>query len=164
MTDQRGEFGRAVGFLLSQLGAIVSSRFHDVMHSVDLEPRHFVVLNAISSFGGQLQSAIAELLHIPPSSMVSLVDHLERARLVERHPHASDRRARSLVLTEQGRVLLEQAMGLAMGVEQLICEGFSAEERRQLMAFLDRVAANLRATPGVHPGATRGGFWSEEVS
>jgi DNA-binding MarR family transcriptional regulator len=135
-----------VGFTLSQLGFATSSGFAQRMGTLHLEPRHFAVLRALRAADGQSQQAVADRLQIPPSTMVSLVDHLEQEGLLERRMHAADRRTRQLRLTPSGMQVLEEAIRLGNQWEQQICAGLSGAERDQLLDLLRRVAANV----GIH--------------
>jgi DNA-binding MarR family transcriptional regulator len=132
-----------VGFTLSQLGLATSSRFSQAVGTLGLEPRHFALLRAVGATDGQSQQAVADLLQIPPSTMVSLVDHLESQGWLERRPHSTDRRTRQLHLTASGRQVLEKAMRLGGQLEQQTCAGLSGDEREQLLGLLRRVAANI---------------------
>lgn len=138
--------------MLSQLGTIVARRFHELTGSIGLDPKHFALMSMIDSLRGQSQNAVAERLHIPPSSMVALIDHLEHLGWVIRRPHPTDRRTRTLQVTAAGQAVLDQARTLAMALEAEICRGLSGDERESLLEQLGRVASNLAATPGVHPG------------
>ncbi len=133
----------SVGFTLSQLGFATSSRFGQIVGELGLEPRHFAVLRALRAAEGQSQQAVADRLQIPPSTMVSLVDHLERQGWLERRLAAGDRRTRHLHLTGRGAKVLDEATRLGARWEQQICTGLSDTERDQLLALLRRVAANI---------------------
>lgn len=148
---------QAVGFLLSQLGFEVSSRFGKLMAEVDLDPRQFALLRAIQASEGQSQIAVGEWLRIPASSMVALVDQLEERALVERRLHATDRRSRTLHMTPEGTELLAGASELTMGFEQTICRGFDATDRTRLLELLTAVADNLGLVQGLHPAAAEHG-------
>ena len=145
---------QAVGFLLSQLGYETAARFGKLMAEVDLEPRQFALMRAIEAFDGRSQNSIGEWLRIPPSSMVSVIDHLEVRGLVERKLHLTDRRSRTLHLTPQGGAVLKRATELAMGLEQTICAGFEADRRSELLEMLVTVADNLGLVQGLHPGTS----------
>jgi DNA-binding MarR family transcriptional regulator len=145
-------FGQSVGFLLSQLGFEVAHRFGGLMREVELEPRHFAVMRAISMAQGRSQNEVGETLHIPASSMVAVVDHLEERSLIERRPHPTDRRARLLYVTPHGDDVLGRAVELVMGLEQVVCDGVDASERQTLVRLLGHVADNLGLEHGVHPG------------
>ncbi len=100
---------RSAAFMLSSLGFTVSRRFHEVLGPLELEPGEFALMRAVSASDGEPQNALAERLHISPSWMVAIVDQLERRGLLERRPHARDRRVRNLHLTAAGKKLLKQA-------------------------------------------------------
>ena len=156
-----------MGFLLSQLGYVVARHFRSAMADVGLEPRHFALMRAIAANEGQSQNFLVDLLRIPASSMVSLVDHLEQRGLVERRVHPADRRARTLHVTGMGSNVLEKATQLAMALEQRICAGLSAEQRGELIERLSLVGRNLDVIEGVHPDVALGQDapnWTEDVA
>ncbi len=144
-----------VGFLLSQLGFAGSRRFAERLEPLELNPRTFALLRHIDTAEGRSQHELAEALRVPPSRMVALIDELEGRGLVERHPHPSDRRARSLYLTAAGRRLFKRAAQVATEHEAELCAELTAAERKQLLALLGRIAEGQGLTPGVHPGMGR---------
>lgn len=164
--DGAATFGHSVGFLLSQLGYVTARNFRKVMASVALEPRHFALMRAIEANEGRSQNVLVDLLRIPASSMVSLVDHLEERGLVERRVHETDRRARTLHVTKAGRAVLRKATALAMQLEARVCAGLSAEERLTLIERLQMVGRNLDVIEGVHPDVALGHHapnWTEDA-
>jgi DNA-binding MarR family transcriptional regulator len=86
--------------------------------------------------------------------MVALVDHLEQRGLVERRANPSDRRARALHITPEGRRLLGKAFGVAVRNETAFGASLTPDERRQLVSLLQKVAAEKHLLSGVHPGLT----------
>jgi DNA-binding MarR family transcriptional regulator len=143
--------GNSVGFSLSQVGLETSRQFGEVVGALGLEPRHFAVLYAVQRSKGQLQQTIGDHLAIPPSTMVAIVDHLEGEALLERRPHATDRRARTLFLTKKGETLLSEAFVRAMEQEARICAGLGPEERAQLLMLLQRISLNLGVSSSALP-------------
>ena len=141
---------RSVAFMLSSLGYAVSRRFHDVLQPLDLEPGEFALLRAVAANEGEAQNALAERLRISPSWMVAIVDELEKRGLLERRPHARDRRVRNLHLTAAGKKLLRQAEREAERFDRQVADSLGEEERRQLLDLLDRVADGLELQPGAH--------------
>src|SRR4030088_3128371 len=91
VTDGRGGIddpgcvtpGAGVGFLISQLGYLISGRLKDLLAPPGLEPRQFLFLLHVAQSQGTSQQALGQALRIPPSRMVSIVDSLERRGLVE---------------------------------------------------------------------------------
>lgn len=141
---------RAVGFMLSSLGHAVAATFSARLAPLGLEPREFALLRSVSSREGASQQATGERLGIPPSRMVALVDALEERGLLERRPSPSDRRAHALYQTPQGKRLLAKATAVAAALEGELTEDLDVEQRTQLMALFDRMAAKLGVPPGVH--------------
>ena len=146
---------RTVAFLLSSLGYAVSRRFHETLAPLELHPGEFALLRAVAANDGEAQNALAEQLHISPSWMVAIVDELEKRELLERKPHARDRRVRNLHLTPAGKKLLAQAQRKAQQLDRQVTEPLSEAELDQLLDLLGRVAAGLDLQPGAH-AALRG--------
>jgi DNA-binding MarR family transcriptional regulator len=136
--------------MLSSLGYAISRRFHQVLGPLELEPGEFALLRSVAASNGEPQNALAERLHISPSWMVAIVDELERRGLLERKPHARDRRVRTLHLTGAGKKLLRRAERQAETFDLKVSEPLSETELRQLLGLLDRVAAGLDLEPGAH--------------
>jgi DNA-binding MarR family transcriptional regulator len=141
---------RTVGFNLSSLGYAVSRRFRETLAPLQLEPREFSLLRAVAAAEGQSQQALGEELQIPASRMVAFVDALEARGLLERRTNPSDRRARALHLTAQGRKLLGRAMSAAIDLERDLCAGIGDAEREQLLDLLWRVGDRLGLRAGSH--------------
>jgi len=141
---------RSVAFMLSSLGYAVSRRFHQVLEPLELEPGEFALLRAVAASEGEPQNALAERLHISPSWMVAIVDALDLRELLERRPHARDRRVRNLHLTAAGRKLLKQAERKAQQFDRQVTDPLSEAEVEQLFDLLQRVAAGLDLQPGAH--------------
>jgi DNA-binding MarR family transcriptional regulator len=145
------EPGAGVGFLISQLGYVISTRFRATLAPLGLEPRQFLVLRHVARTRGLSQHALGQALRIPASRMVGIVDTLEQRGLVERRANPRDRRARALFLTEAGGRMLEDAFRIAVGHERAVTAGLSAEERDQLLSLLRRLDVARELVPGVHP-------------
>jgi DNA-binding MarR family transcriptional regulator len=141
---------RSVAFMLSSLGYAISRRFHEVLRPLELEPGEFALLRAVSANEGEAQNALAERLHISPSWMVAIVDELEKRDLLERKPHARDRRVRNLHLTAAGKKLLRQAERQAVQFDSNVSDSLSEAELEQLLDLLERVAAGIDLQPGAH--------------
>lgn len=69
----------------------------------------------------QRMSDLAAYVEVEPQSITSLVDRLERAGLVQREKHPSDRRAILLLITEHGREA-------ACQIEEALCEAMAASD------------------------------------
>jgi DNA-binding MarR family transcriptional regulator len=154
-TDRTPDSGPGSAFLLAQLGAYAAGRFAERIAELDLTPPQTGLIRAIAAQPGRSQQALATLLGTPPSRLVTLVDGLDERGLVERRRNPDDRRLHALHLTEEGEKLLRRIGEVARAHDEAICGALEPEERRNLRALLDKLAAEHGLTPGVHPGYRR---------
>lgn len=85
-------------------------------------------LLALSEQEGRYQSELAEALEIENATMVRLLDGLERQSFIERRPVEGDRRAKCVVMTEEGKELASEVEKLAGDVRKDLLKNVSNEE------------------------------------
>jgi DNA-binding MarR family transcriptional regulator len=120
---------------------------HRMKHVIDeavaplgIRARHFAVLTVISRRGPCTQVELGDLLGIDRSSMVGVVDELEKLGMVERAPMPGNRRANAVTPMAAAEPLLERAAGLITGAEHTFFAALSAEERAELRRLLVKAA------------------------
>ena len=146
---------RGVGFLLAQIGAHAASKFGERLEALKLTPPQAGILGVLGRASDLSQQALADILGMFPSRLVGLLDDLERAQLVERRPHPSDRRVSLLSLTPTGKKTLQAVGRVARQHEAELCAGLSSGEREMLEKLLVRIAEEQKLRPGIHPGYRR---------
>jgi len=104
----------------------------------------WAVLIRLERQEGMTQAEMAESLEIQPISLVRLIDRLCDAKLVERRPHPSDRRANRLYLTAKGRITLERLVPVGREISGDVLASFSETEAGELLQQLLRIKANIR--------------------
>ncbi len=82
-------------------------------------------------------SALADRLGIDASYVTTIADQLEERGLVERRPHPTDRRVKSLALTAEGRRLREK-LADELWVDAPVLDALTVDERRELWRLLSR--------------------------
>jgi DNA-binding MarR family transcriptional regulator len=88
-------------------------------------------------------TALYETTMVTSGAMTNRLDRLEKAGLIRRVPHPSDRRGLMVQLTENGRDLIDRAIEAHVENEHEILSGLSEEERRRLAALLEKLIASL---------------------
>lgn len=88
-------------------------------------------------------TAIAERLIVTTASVTSLLDTLERRGLVERRPDPSDRRRLLIVITPDGKALVDQFLPEIVALQTAALATLTEAQRRQLVELLGSVGANL---------------------
>jgi DNA-binding MarR family transcriptional regulator len=142
-------------FLLAQIGAHAATRFAERLTPLGLAPPHAGILNAIASSPGISQQALAALLRVLPSRLVTLLDELEEKRLVERRDSPDDRRVYELHLGAKGQQALDAIGRAARAHDEDLLAALDAAERAALGALLARVAEEQGLVAGVHPGYSK---------
>ena len=138
-------------YLLSQVGAHSSRRWHERLAPIGLDPRSVLVLRHVGADEGRTQASLSASLDVPPSRIVGVVDELEQRGVLERRPNPGDRRAHALWLTGTGRKALDDVMAVSTEHEVDICAGLSGAERRQLIELLTAIVSQQGLARGGHP-------------
>jgi DNA-binding MarR family transcriptional regulator len=141
------EVAEFAGQLFFRLWRASHTQTAAALQSIGLTPALFAVLNYLRAREGAIQQQIGSAMGIDPSTMVSLVDQLERTGLAKRRPHPLDRRAREVLITPKGRRTLKRARELAEEVESDVLQGLSPAERRQLITLLRKAFAAAPPQP-----------------
>ena len=82
-------------------------------------------------------SALAERLGIDASYVTTIADQLEERGLLERQPHPTDRRIKSLALTPDGRRLRER-LADELWTDVPVLDALSTAEHEQLRELLEK--------------------------
>lgn len=88
------------------------------------------------------QKDLAESMGIDGSSLVRLLDHLEERGLIRRG-NGSDRRTKSVCLTEAGGEAMAQARTVVRALERELLGGFSDAEAASLAHALEMIESAI---------------------
>jgi len=97
-------------------------------------------LDVMTMKGSATPSQLAEQTGLSSGATTAMIDRLEKAGLIERHPHPKDRRGTVLLLTKQAMQklpLLFESLGNAMLV---LISGYSQKELAVLADFFARAS------------------------
>jgi MarR family 2-MHQ and catechol resistance regulon transcriptional repressor len=100
----------------------------------------FAVLEALLHKGPLPVNEIGKKVLLTSGSITVAVDRLEAKRLVERRAHGTDRRARVVHLTKEGRKLITRAYAdHAADMERLASASLTRTERKALISLLKKI-------------------------
>jgi DNA-binding MarR family transcriptional regulator len=126
-------------FVLSTLSLTVTELVEEALAPLDLRLRHYRLLRLLYFDGPRLQSTIGAALGVDRTTVVAIVDHLEKLKLAKRMRSTDDRRAYLIGLTEKGKRTALNATTLVTAVEDKMFSPLTAEEQdvvRKLSARL----------------------------
>jgi DNA-binding MarR family transcriptional regulator len=93
-------------------------------------------------------SALARMMELSSGAMTNRLDRLEGTGLVRRLPDPNDRRGIQVELTEKGRQLYEESVGVQAKKESLVAAALSQSEKKQLNALLRRMMLEFERAEG----------------
>lgn len=128
-----------VGFHLRHAQIAVFRDFAATVGTLDITPGLFAVLVLIECNPGLKQTELAKAVHLDRSTVVSVVDSLQRRGLVTRRAVAHDRRSNALELTPAGGTLLKTLKRRVAAHEKRLARGLNARELATLAALLQRI-------------------------
>ena len=106
----------------------------------------FAVLEALLHKGPLPVNEIGRKVLLTSGSITTAVDRLENKGLVERRAHGSDRRARIVHLTKQGKALIARAYAQhAADIERLAAASLTKAERATLIRLLKKIGYEAAA-------------------
>jgi len=140
-----------VPFLLYRAAELSHSLANDMLARIQLTARQVGILTLVTEWEPMTQKALGDTLRIDRTTMVSLIDDLERKGYVVRRRHPRDRRAFLVQPTPSGRAAKVQAVAILDEQQSRFLAPLTSAQRQQLGTLLKR----LQQPPD--PGATAGG-------
>jgi DNA-binding MarR family transcriptional regulator len=129
-----------VGLLLARHGAISNARMRQALGVTGLTPRHGITLMHLAENGPIGQQALMEALRVDASTLVAILNDLERNTLVERRRDPSDRRRHIVVITDAGTATLTKVNTALAAVERELLVHLDADEIATLHDLLSRIS------------------------
>ncbi len=134
-----GELPDLLGYELRRAQLAVFKHFMATVAQEDITPGLYGTIVLIDRNSGMSQSDLARALTLDRSTMVAVIDQLERRGLVQRRKDAADRRRHALHLTDRGRSFLDRVRRRVDEHEGAITRELSDEDKAQLFALLRKV-------------------------
>jgi MarR family transcriptional regulator, transcriptional regulator for hemolysin len=128
-----------VCWLLSRANWLQKAEIETALMSTGLTPRQHQVLTAALD-AEHTQTQLANILGLDKTTMMVALDELEREGLAERRPVPSDRRARLVAVTADGRKLLRKADKAFGEANERVLMRLPEAERSVFLQALERLA------------------------
>ena len=140
MESLTGGTGVHVFLVLWKAARAVEAFAQQSISKLEIGGSDFAVLEALLHKGPLPVNAIGKKVLLTSGSITVAVDRLETKGLVERHAHGTDRRARIVHLTKEGRKLITSAYAEhAADMERLASASLTKTERRTLITLLKKI-------------------------
>lgn len=115
---------------------------------LDISFTQYLILKKAQQLGAVSATELARAVEIDGGAMTRQLDQLERKGYLRRAPHAQDRRALRIELTEAGHTVWQNTASVcSLRVTNAAQKSLNSAEQAQLLDYLERVLHTLRDKP-----------------
>jgi DNA-binding MarR family transcriptional regulator len=157
--DDRAEPGGPLPAVTDRLGYLLKHahlRFAELsaaaMEPMGISGRECAVLIAIDDRVPQSQQEVARRLAVDRTTMVALIDELERKGLVDRRQAPGDRRKNVVTLTAVGRATVAKAVSAGAEAERRFLASLSDADAAAFRRLLRSIVLEAPDAPRPDPG------------
>jgi DNA-binding MarR family transcriptional regulator len=129
------------GFLLQRAHRRLRGLMNEALVPFELHIAHVAVLSLLWTNPSLSQRQLIEVLEIDKSTMVHLIDELERREMVERQADPRDRRAYAVRMTGIGRERFPVLGKIVADVETRFLKPLSGRDREALNGLLSKLCS-----------------------
>ncbi len=135
-----------VSYVVARLERAVRQAIAERVRPYGLTTLQYTTLSVLGRRRGGLSNAqLARRSYMTPQSMSEVIEALERAGLIKRHPHPNHRRVLPATLTAKGRRVLAACEGAVGEMEEEMMAELSPAERSSLLEALKSCVRSLHA-------------------
>lgn len=135
-----GQLPELLGYQLRRAQIAAFQHFAATVGKQGITPGWFGLMVIVANNEGLSQTRLARTLGIDGSTMVAMIDRLEENGWLRRQRSEVDRRSHALYLTETGSQLLARLTPLVEAHEAELAQGLSADDKKNLLELLAKIA------------------------
>jgi MarR family transcriptional regulator, temperature-dependent positive regulator of motility len=132
------------GFLIRRLDSRAAAVYEKFTGQSELTPRQFGVLLTLFQSGPLAQTELGNRLHLDRNTLGEMLQRMVEKKIVERRPHAHDRRAVEIMLTDAGKSALLGTVQQALKAQEELLAPLPVYLRPVFLKCLEILAAAER--------------------
>ena len=133
-----------VGFITNKVSKKISDVFNEKLSDYDVTRVQWIALYFLGRYEYINQSELAEKMDIKKSTMVRLIDRMEKEGYVRREKDIKDRRITYICLTELGKNSREELLPFGEEFSNLIIRDISDEDMKIFKKVLNKLFENAQ--------------------
>ena len=133
----------SLGYTVCRVARKIHQRITEAFSQYDMPLGQWVTLKTLAENDGISQKQLSLLLEKDQNNVKAMIDRLEKKHLLRREPDMTDRRAFSLVVTDEGRQMVRKLAALDEKAIHEIEMPLKETERAELLALLARLEQRL---------------------
>lgn len=133
-----------IGFITNKCSKKISDEFNRRLQEYGVTRVQWIAIFYIGKYdNGIFQRELSDLMNVKESSMVRLIDRMEKEELVIRKKNDNDRRITSIFLTDKGIILRNKLLPLGEQFQKDATIGISSEELDVFKKVLEKMVNNI---------------------
>ncbi|MBZ9693021.1 MarR family winged helix-turn-helix transcriptional regulator [Clostridium sp. M14] len=132
-----------IGFITNKGAKILSDEFNRRLQEHDMTRVQWIALYYIGKTNGIFQKELSDYMSVKESSMVRLIDRMEKDDLVERRKEIKDRRVTRIFLSDKGKKLREELIPLGEEFQRDAVNGIQEDELNIFKNVLEKMINNV---------------------
>lgn len=128
-----------IGYLIHRTDLKMTNYFTNRLKPYGVTPEQWSIISILSSEKGTTQKELAEGIDKNQTTVVRMIQSMERKGLVKKIYNEQDRRSHHLLLTEKGHEVKKAILPVVMDAHQTVTKQLSDEEIQQLKLLLNKL-------------------------
>ena len=149
--DRQDDSINAFELLMQVANSVFQYSDNSLYRAGRLTSAKFIQLKLIDLFSGKITNAeLAKLTNTKRSNITQVTSDLKKLKLVEVRRRQDDKRFIDIMITQEGKKLLAEALPIASKVVKNTMKGISQRQLKQLMRYLNIIKMNIDNTAIYH--------------
>ncbi|MBU5593106.1 MarR family transcriptional regulator [Clostridium sp. MSJ-4] len=133
-----------IGFLTNVQAKKLSDAFNNRLSDRGITRVQWITMYYLNKYKTLTQMELADKLNIKPSSVVRLMDRMERDNYIQRLKNPEDRRSYNLTLSEEGKKFWSEVEGEGEIMNKIFTENISQEDLEVFKRVLEQMVENTK--------------------
>ena len=115
---------------------------YEFKQKLGLTSAQWKIILALNLFEGLNQKELADKIYVDTSTLVPIIDKMEKNGLIDRKPDPNDRRHNTLFLTKKSESTVDAIIEEILQLRKIMFKGLSKEEQESMRPLLKKIIDN----------------------
>jgi len=115
---------------------------YEFKQKLGLTSAQWKIILALNLFEGLNQKELADKIYVDTSTLVPIIDKMEKNGLIDRKPDPNDRRHNRLFLTKKSESTVDAIIEEILQLRKIMFKGLSKEEQESMRPLLKKIIDN----------------------
>lgn len=133
-----------IGFLTNVEAKKLSDAFNNRLLKRGITRVQWITMYYLNKYESLTQIELCEKLNVKPSSVVRLIDRMERDELIKRHKNPEDRRSYNITLSEKGNMFWREVESEGEDMSKLFMKDIDKDDLEVFKMVLLKMVDNSK--------------------